>query len=202
MSADLPYMQTVGNLPAILAKIRSAGTPPKFTNSFLTDALGFKSSGDRGVIGILKALGFLTADGLPTARYNDYRQSDRSGQVLAQGLREGWPELFLADQQAHDKNAAQLTELFKNVTGKGEAVARKMATTFKSLAHLADWTAAPLATEPVEEPATQETKPEEVTTPGRALSLHNDVHIHLPTSVDVAVYTAIFRAIREELLGK
>lgn len=193
---EIPYMQTVGNLPSILAKIRDAGTPPKFTYEFLKSNLGFSSSGDRGVIKVLKALGFLTSDGTPTPRYNEFRAQATSGSSLAAGLREGWAPIFLSDQKAHEKSVSDLTGTFKSVTGKGDAVANKMATTFKSLASQADWTAAPPEERfeiPLDEEGTQTGK-------RSGVSLHHDVHIHLPPSSDVAVYTAIFRALREELL--
>lgn len=67
----MPYMMGVGNVPDILAKIRSAGTPPKFTHEFLKSNLGFASSTDRGVIKVLKALRFLAPDSTPLPRYNE-----------------------------------------------------------------------------------------------------------------------------------
>lgn len=206
MAADLPYMATIKNLGDILDRVKSAGTPPKFTHSFLTDTLGFKGSGDRGAIKILKQLGMLNADGVPTSRYNEFRQAGSSGRVLAQGLREGWADVFLANQDAHQMSASQLTDIMKNVTGKGEAVARKMATTFKALSDHADWNAAEVV---------QTVQPSDVAGEGLSdlpapgtqagvrtggLRLHSDVHIHLPITSDVSVYTAIFRALREELV--
>jgi Family of unknown function (DUF5343) len=197
MPAELPYMASTKNLADILNKIESAGTPPRFTNEFLK-TLGFTSSNDRTIIKVLKGLGFLASDGTPTERYNEFRNPARSGAALAQGLREGWPEVFLADQQAHARSSSDLVGLFKNVTGKGDAVAQKMATTFKALADRADFAAAPAALtgeEVVEAPAPPETRPDRL-----GVRLHHDVHLHLPPTSDVAVYTAIFRALRAELL--
>jgi len=207
MAADVPYMVTVKNLGPIFDRVKAAGTPPKFTYSFLTDTLGFKGSGDRGVIKILKQLGMLNPDGVPTSRYNEFRQEGSSGKVLAQGLREGWAEVFLANQDAHKLSATQLTEIMKNVTGKGEAVAKKLATTFKALAERADWSAVDMVSpseliEAVDE-GIGEFAPigaDAGAVRSAGLVLHSDVHIHLPTTSDVSVYTAIFRALREELV--
>jgi uncharacterized protein DUF5343 len=205
MAEDLPYMLGVKNLDAILDKIKTAGTPPKFSVDFLKTSLGFTSSSDRGVIKVLRALGFLSADSTPTARYNEFRQAQTSGRALAVGLREGWAPIFLADQQAHTRTSTQLKEIFKNVTGKAESVAEKMATTFKALAQKADFAAVPTAAVPVTTPPGEEPLPEKPEAAGAPLapsgmSLHHDIHLHLPPSSDVAVYTAIFRALREELL--
>jgi hypothetical protein len=200
VAKNFPYMTSAKNLPEILAKIKTAGTPPKFTYEFLRANLGFGSSNDRTVLSVLKGLGFLTADGAPTDRYNQFRDAARSGSAVTAGLREGWAEIFLSDQRANERSPAQLVELFKGVAGVGEAVAKKMATTFKVLATQGDWKG-------VDEPDLQalgassdaaDAPPPEARATG--LTLHHDIHVHLPPTSDVAVYTAIFRALRSELL--
>jgi hypothetical protein len=209
VETDYPYLASIKNLPAILAKIKDAGTPPRFGSEFLKQHLGFPSSNDRTIVGVLKRLGFLTPDGTPTDRYNAFRGDDKkSGLAMAEGLREGWADIFLADQKANTRSASELKQLFKSVTGKGDAVAEKMATTFKALAVAADWSPAQPAapTGPHEEqspapPAPPASKPARQHQPaGTELLLRHDVHVHLPATSDVAVYTAIFRALKDELL--
>ncbi len=208
MPVELPYMMAVGNIGPILDRIQEAGTPPKFTHEFMKNSLGFRSSSDRGIVKVLRQLGFLSSDATPTARYNRFRSKSSGGAVLAEGLREGWAEIFLADQRAHEKSSSQLAETFKGVTGAGDASAAKMAQTFKTLASRADWSAsAPHAAASsdeapalVERPASQPASNNGAADIDRSrLRLHHDIHIHLPATSDVAVYTAIFRALREEL---
>ena len=201
MPAEIPYSDSTRNLVPIFEKIKAAGTPPKFTHEFLTSNLGFRGSRDRAVIQILKALGFLTPDGVPTGRYNEFRDTNKSGAAMAAGLRDGWSDLFLSDQRAQDRTVTELTGIFKSITGKGESSAEKMASTFKALGGMADWKAptfGPPEFAPPTKPEPDES--EKVKQERLSVSLHSDVHIHLPTSLDVAVYTAIFRALREELL--
>jgi hypothetical protein len=196
LSAEYPYLTSVKNLPAMLEKIKTAGAPPKFTHEFLKTNLGFSSSSDRTIVGVLKKLGFLTADGTPTARYNEFRDTTKSGRAMAVGLREGWAEIFLSDQLAYTRSTGELTGIFKSVTGKAQSVASKMAATFKTLASVGDWKA---AGDPAsEEKESAPLEPEEGAK--GTLNLHHDIHIHLPATSDVATYTAIFRALREELL--
>ena len=220
--ADIPYMPSVVNLHAIFDKIQSAGTPPKFTHDFLKSTLGFGSSNDRAIIKILRQLGFLTADGTPTQRYNDYRGA-HPRKVLAQGLREGWPELFLADERVYEKSKSQIQAIAKNLTGAGDSAATKMASTFHALAEKADWTVpadAPKDVEtewPAEEENTSDRRRSGGNRKGRSedtgegsingnalgaglFQLHHDIHIHLPPTNDVSVYRAIFRAIKAELM--
>lgn len=207
MPADFAYMTNSKNLKAIMERVQGAGSPAKFTHAFL-QSLGFTSSSDRPAISVLKSLGFLTADAVPTERYHRYRDERRSGQALAEGLREGWSELFLVDREAHKRTQVELVGLFKSTSGKGDASAQKMATTFRVLAGLADWnapeptaSAAPSPAAELEEapePGDPAPQPPAATLSG--LNLHHDVHIHLPSTSDSAVYVAIFRALKAELL--
>lgn len=78
-----------------------------------------------------------------------------------------------------------------------------MAQTFKALAAKADWSGEVSADSNGEMPPTAEAG--DVTTSrvepsgSGTFNLHHDIHVHLPATSDVAVYTAIFRALREEL---
>jgi hypothetical protein len=200
MPAEFPYMNSIGSIPTILGRIKEAGAPPRFTHEFLRTSLGFTSSNDRSIISILRQLGFLTSDGAPTDRYHEFR-GNFGGKALAAGLREGWSDLFLADQNAHTKTATQLQSLFKSVSGKSESVAKKMALTFKALTDQADWSAS--ANSPAVAITDDDAPPPLDNTPREQLpsmTLHQDVHVHLPATSDVAVYRAIFRALKDELL--
>lgn len=210
MPAEYPYMRSQKNLPDILKKIKVAQTPPRFTHEFLKSNLGFGSSSDRPMIQVLKQLGFLSSDSTPTARYNQFRADpEKRSPAMAEGLREGWSEVFMSDQNAHQRSSTELKEIIKNVTGKSESVAEKMAATFKTLGGYADFSAQLAPREPKGDAEAAEEKVKTAAQqPGAArmsgvgggVSLHNDVHIHLPATSDTAVYTAIFRALREELL--
>lgn len=200
MAADLPYMPAVGNVPAILEKMRGAGTPPKFTLEFLKSSLGFNSSQDRSFPKLLKQLRFISADGVPQDRYNEFKSVSSGGRALADGLREGWAEIFLADESAQNRSVGELTDLFKTVTGQSEAVAKKMASTFSALSRGADWSNSTTSSTgglPGVPDADVETGESPLARGG--LSLHHDIHLHLPPTSDVGVYRAIFRALREEL---
>lgn len=217
MPADIPYMMSITNVPAILEKIRTAGTPPKFTHEFLKSTLGFGSSNDRAVIKVLRQLGFLSSDGTPTQRYNDYR-GDQPGKALAIGLREGWPDLFLADEKIFERTNSQIQGIAKSLTGAGDSVAQKMAATFKAVSDKADWTSSPPERQNSEYNTQNGDQGRDDAVPdenldgrssnggGRDLSgaglfqLHHDIHIHLPPTTEVSVYRAIFQAIKAELM--
>lgn len=210
MPTEVPYMASITNVPAILEKIRTAGTPPKFTHEFLKSTLGFTGSNDRGVIKVLRQMGFLSADSVPTPRYNEYR-GDQPGKAIAVGLREGWPDFFLADEKIYERSNAQIQGIAKSLTGAGDAVAQKIASTFKAFSDKADWSAVATPQErsgdagDTNQESGGGTGDEQRRGNGNGVAaglfeLHHDIHIHLPPTNDVSVYRAIFQAIKAELM--
>jgi Family of unknown function (DUF5343) len=200
-------MHRVKNLRDVFGAIREAGVPDRFTHQFLKQ-LGFTSSGDRSVIALMKSLRFLDDSGAPTDRYKRYRDPSIGDAVMAEALRDAYSDLFKIKETAWTMNSAALKGAFKRISGKGDAVAEKMAATFKALSGLADWSASGAAsaaeTGPAEElPAPpvagdHQEEPPEAESPVRPSvpALHHDVHVHLPAVTDVQVYDAIFRSLR------
>lgn len=203
MDADVPYMPSVKNLHSLLDKIQKAGVPDAFGIDFLKD-LGFTSSNDRAAIKVLKYLGMLDGSGKPQASYREFVDHTKAKAVLAARLRIAFDDLFLSDKDAHSRTTAQLKGWFKTKTGAGDAVAEKMASTFKSLASYADFSRAPdVPRTPAETPPpppelpVDQRRPPPLDTP---LALTFRVEVHLPDTTNVDTFRAIFRALREELL--
>lgn len=203
MAIPTAYLTVAGNIKPILEDVQKAGVPSKFTYDFLKQ-LGHPSSANRPVIGVLKAIGFLTDSGTPTDRYRRYKDPKLAGAAMAEGIREGYADVFTVDQQAHVRNTTELTGIFSRLSDKGDAVNRKMASTFKTLAELADFQAPLVPQTPDGEVTAREAEPAEAPQVQAdrvmgAVALRHDVHIHLPVTTDIAVYDAIFRALRENL---
>ena len=183
--------------------MQRAGVPDKFTNEFLQKQLGFTSSSDRPVIPVLKALGFIDDANVPTDRYRAYKDPTDAKRVMAEAVRSAYADVFAADQRADQLSATKLQGILARISGKGDSVTQKMASTFKALADLGDFDAVPGQENPDEDQKTPEESPGGVAE-RRAPSatgpiLHHDVHVHLPVSTDIAVYDAIFRSLREHL---
>jgi hypothetical protein len=212
MVTEVPYMPSVTNLPKILDAIQKAGAPDAFGLDFLKD-LGFTSSNDRAVIKLLKFLGLLDTGGKPTTAYKEFMDQNRAKAVLAIRLRKAYDDLFLSDKEAQIRSVEKLKGWFKTKTGAGDAVANKMATTFKSLASYADFSQAVSAEDessPTPEPSSDDgAKPQNGAQPpkivansqqlGTPLGFVYRIEIHLPDTTNVETYRSIFRAIREEL---
>lgn len=212
MNSDIPYMASVTNLHRILDSIQRAGAPEVFSLEFLKD-LGFSSSNDRGAPKLLKYLGFLEDSGKPLQSYRDFMDHTRSKQILASRMRIAFDDLFTADKQANAKTAEQLKGWFKSKTGAGDAVAKKIASTFKSLASYADFSApqeqiakqeeiipAPVDIAKSQEHAADDGNRKLTQLRNPQIGLVNRFEIHLPDTNNIDTYRAIFKALREELM--
>lgn len=207
MNPDVPYMMSVTNLHKILDAIQRAGAPEVFHLDFLKD-LGFKASNDRGAVKLLKYIGMLDGSGRPQASYREFMDQTKSKHVLANRMRATFDDLFTADRNANTKSVEQLKGWFKTKTGAGDAVAQKMASTFRSLATYANWDGATPSSaddeKPEAPPSERGQSPIELPQPtghGKsAIGLVYRFEIHLPDTQNVDTFRAIFRALREELM--
>ncbi|MCB1804501.1 MAG: DUF5343 domain-containing protein [Candidatus Competibacteraceae bacterium] len=204
MNLDVPYMPSVKNLTKIFDSIQHAAVPDTFSYEFLKD-LGYSSSNDRAILKVLKYLGMLDASGRPQTSYRDFVDHTKTKQVLAARLQAAYDDLYASNKKAHEQTADNLKGWFKSKTGKGDAVALKMATTFKSLAQYADFSnSAPTPPPETEIPATPPPDPETpappVLTGESKFGLVYRLEIHLPDTQNIETYRSIFRALREELM--
>jgi len=202
MDINVPYMPSVKNLHAILDKIQHAAVPEAFGYDFLHD-LGFSSSNDRSIVKLFKYLGFLDPSSRPQASYRDFVDHTKTKIVLAERLRSAFDDLYVSNKKAQEMTVDQLKGWFKSKTGKGDSVAIKIATTFKSLADYADFSTVlpkehPKIKEPEKLPLAKEER--KLILEEHGLGLVYRFEIHLPDTQNIDTFRAIFRAMREELM--
>lgn len=209
MSLPKSYLTSTKRLPLILESMQSAVAPNAFTTRFL-EQLGFKSKGDRLIIGVLKDLNFIDDKGVPKEWYYKFLDQSQSSFVLAEGIRFAWSDLF-----AVNINANQLTKTeFK---GKLKTLSQGQLTenvlefhyvTFSALCKLADFTKElpkGKIKEALKEKEKREKKKEFKTANADHVKTKIDglvynIQIVLPDSRDPAVYDALFRSLKEHLL--
>lgn len=201
------YLSSVTNLSAIFQKIRDGVPPEKFNTDHLK-AIGFGGSNDRAVVPLLKDLGFLTNDGAPAQRYRDYRDPSRSRAVMAEALREAYPDLFVINESVSKNDREAVVGRLKSLHDSSDVVAGAQARTFFALLDLADLKAKPAAASPIE--PTKAIDAEDHAGGGgsqgakrmsEGVTLTYRFEIQLPATRDVDVFRAIFRAMKEELLN-
>jgi hypothetical protein len=105
--------------------------------------LDFKSTNDRPIIGVLKALGFVDESGVPKQPYFDYMDDERHKTVLAEGIRRAYADLFKLNNKADEKDAAWVKNKLKILAqgAKSDVVLARMAATFVALCKEADFSA-------------------------------------------------------------
>ena len=209
MSLPSIYTQVYGQIPEFLAKLQEGQAPSSFTQQHLKD-IGFPSSNHRAFIPMLKVLGFLSANGAPTPRYHAYRDKSQARQVLGEAIKEAYSDLFVIKSHPSDKDKSLIEGKFKSVHNATDRPAELMAKTFFALLKIADIDHVPTPQPKVPEPpSSQPTEASEATPPlnGSASGLsplsglHYNIQIHLPATKDVEVYNAIFKSLKEHLIG-
>lgn len=206
------YLNSVKNLTAIMKKIVEGTAPDKFTTEHLKK-IGFPSSNDRALIGVLKDLSFLAESGSPTQKYHDYRNASKSKQVLGDSLKEAYSDIFHINEKPSDGDRAAITGLFKSTHNVSDQVAGFMANTFLTLLSIADISGSTkpqkketektkkIENEAVVESVEQSNQNGTVQTHSIIPNLRYNIEIHLPATKDIEVYNSIFKSLREHLLN-
>jgi hypothetical protein len=206
MALTSAYVLPTNRIPDLFGKIRDGQAPERFTHQLLKD-WGFGSTNDRAFIPLLKALGYLTADGKPTPRYHEYRDHSRSKAVMAQALRDAYSDVFLIKEHPVTSDKATVEGKFKSFHNASDNVAGLMTKTFFGLLALADLNAKSGAMTPLKEaiaPGAEadSSRSEDVASKPRRPSLHYNIQVHLPATKDVEVYNAIFKSLRDHLFNE
>lgn len=201
------YLNTTKNFDKIMNSILNAKAPERFTNKFIED-LGFKSSNDRLIIGVLKSIGLLDENSQPTQRYYDFLDQSKSKKVIRKGIEEAYEDLFNVRKDAQNMTNEEVKNKLKTLTQgqKGDRVIGCMAMTFKTLCDYADWTGETIKvkSENIEkQPIQNEIEPKvhkNIIEKESKMNLHYNIQIHLPETTNMAVYDAIFQSLKQHLL--
>ena len=201
--ADFAYTTVPGKIGALLTKIQEVGIPPKATNAWLK-SVGFTSSNDGSLIAVLKQVGLVDANGVPTQRWKDYRGKDGK-RALADAIRTGYTELFATYSEADKRSTADLDAFFKTHTTAGAPAIDKTIRTFKALASAADFSVAAGAAPTQDSSTAPDVKGPTIQTVTAASSqpvtVNINVQLVLPESTDEEVYRKFFAAMREHLIS-
>lgn len=204
MSLPNVYSMSYGQIGDFLAKIQEGQAPSNFSQQHLKD-IGFGSSNHRSYIPLLKAIGFLSASGAPTERYHAYRDKSQSKIVLGAALKDSYSDLFVIKSSPTERDKDLIQGKFKSAHNASDRTAELMAKTFFSLLKHADVDHEPakIKQEPAKElpKPVQNTAPQTQIAPSGVPGLHYNIQIHLPATKDVEVYNAIFKSLREHLVG-
>lgn len=203
--ADFIYTTVPGKIRSVLTKIREVGVPPKVTVQWLK-TVGFKSSNDSSLIGVLKFIGFTDSSGVPTSRWSQYRGANHK-QILGEAIRQGYADLFAVYPDANQRNQSDLEHVFSTSTSGGKQVISKTVSTFKALAELAEFApvadqtdlhmqSGPLHTPPATGPFTGEQRLQ-----SHPPALHIDIQVHISPEASAEQIDQVFASMAKHLYG-
>lgn len=212
----LPDSYTVkyGSFPAYFDAIQGAEPPERFSVKFLEN-LEFTSTNDRAFIGILRELGFLDSNNVPTKRYFEYLDKEAAPRVLADGIREMFSDLFAIKKDAYKMNSDDAYNKLRTLYAgtKKDNLIKLIAKTFVGLCELADFESSKpevvrkpeKGNEDEQESESSDGKEKEAqsnTSAHKKIKLQGlqyHINIVLPETRDQAVYDSIFKSLRDHL---
>lgn len=201
--ADFVYTTVPGKIKQLLQKIREVGVPQKATVQWLK-TVGFTSSNDASLLGILKFIGFTDSSGVPSSKWAQYRGSNHRF-VLGEAIRDGYADLFAVYPDASQRNQGDLDHVFSTSSSGGKQVITKTVSTFKALAEQAEFspvneqTDLHMSSGPLHTPAVQSASGAEHSSAGP--SLHIDVQIHISPEASAEQIDLIFASMSKHLYG-
>ncbi len=200
-----PFMNAYGLIPKILEKVKQAKTPDRFTQDFLATKLGFPGGSAKAFLSFAKRIGLISSDGSPTEIYKSFRNPDQSKSAMAKAIRHGYPEVFSRNEYAYELEPKKLEGLIMEITGleKGNTTLKSIASSFLALKELADFEGKEETTKDKGKGAGKDTPPPPLLKDDDlALNLSYTINLVLPKTDDIAVFNAIFKSLRENLLRK
>ncbi len=211
-------MNSTGLVSKIFLKIAEAQKPPRFTQDYLANVLGYGSGSARPVIPLLKRLTFLQADGTPTQIYARFRNPSERASAMLEALKAGYSDLYTRSEYAHLLNREKLRDLVVEVTGleRDSSVVPAIVGTFealKTVGQINELTKAGGGTiseahsdvpVPYSPPNEAERPDFEPKNSGQqfGMNLSYTINLNLPISSDPEVFNAIFKALKEHLLAR
>jgi len=204
--AALPYVTATGNVEKALLGIKSAATPPKVTQDFVKTILKIRGGSGDQMTSLLRKIGFVNADGTPSEIYTRFRNSSSAGAAAQDSLRYGYAPLFKRNEYWPTLDDEPLRGLIIEETGQDadSNVVTLILNTIKPIRKFAtsekrdDNKPAgqpPLASPDM--PMLQTHRSQEQTI---GLRLGYTINLNLPATSDIAVFNAIFKSLKENLL--
>lgn len=210
--AALPYVTAPGNIDKALRAIKSAATPARVSQDFVKTILNIPGGSGDQMTSYLKKIGLVNPDGTPSDVYKKFRNPGSTGTAATEALKIGYGPLYTRNEYMHQLSDDKLHGLIIEETGQGDesTVGSLILACIKAIKKFADWSTADTA-EKAEKPATsalvkrppadQSQTPHPPPTTGRlGLSLSYTINLNLPATSDVAVFNAIFKSLKENLL--
>jgi hypothetical protein len=209
MANELPYLPSYKNVGKLFDKIASAKIPEAVTQKYIYDILGLKASGDRALIPLLKALGFIDASNKPTAEYAKLKNPTLVKIAIGNAVRKAYTPLFDSNENAHTLNQQELKGLIAQVAGSDSDMTTKICGTFNSLIKISEFSETEKTQNEDEETNEENNNKGDGSADFGGINgkgkqkkqlhpeFHYNIQIHLPSNASEETYLNIFNALRK-----
>ncbi|WP_353533943.1 DUF5343 domain-containing protein [Cognatishimia sp. WU-CL00825] len=209
--ATLPYVTSSGNIEKVLTAIKAAAVPERVNQDFVKTILKIPGGSGNQMTTYLKKIGFAESDGRPTEIYTRFRNPTSSGRAVAEAIRFAYAPLYIRNEYMHELTDDELIGLLVEETGQArDSNPVKMGfSCIKSLKQFAKFdeehvveNSREATLTPLKGPEAPRDEPPLGVSPagGIGLNLGYTINLNLPASSDPAVFNAIFKSLKENLL--
>ncbi|WP_156457810.1 DUF5343 domain-containing protein [Altererythrobacter sp. Root672] len=211
--ANLPYVTATGNVTKALNNIAAAATPDAVTQNFVKTILKISGGSGNQMASFLKKVGFVNPDGTPTEIYRKFRNSATRGAAAAESIKFGYAPLYKRNEYLHELSDKEIKGLILEETGAAadSSSPNLILSCIKALKQFADFSASsdqdgqielqPLTVPKFEAEGHRSGKgSNEAPRGGVGLNVGYNINLNLPATSDIAVFNAIFKSLKENLL--
>ena len=208
IKGGLPYCVYPNAFKKALDGIILAERPERFSSDFVATVLKLSGGSGRPIGPLLKKMHFISSDGTPTDLYSKFKTDSGRGQAALDGLRNAYSELFRRNEFIHRADAPAVKDAIVEVTGlnKSDNIVRLIAQTFEALKGFSDKNGSPsgdLASVGSRMSGENEGNTDDFISSSNGkgvLGLSYQINVVLPETENIAVFNAIFRSLRDNLL--
>jgi hypothetical protein len=210
IAGNFSYTNTPKKFKETLDALIVAERPERFNRDFIEAVLNVKGGSVTGFPPIMKRIGFLSSDGVPTDLYDKFRSGSARSGAAFEGLKAGFGELFRRNAYAHRLPEAKIKDMLVEITGRARNDENISAIygTFDAIRQFvtedAGFSDSPSGHGGGEQPSPQLNDnaegASEMRENPRSWGLSYQINVVLPETSDISVFNAIFKSLRDNLL--
>lgn len=208
--SNLPYITSPGNIDKALTGIKAAGVPEKVTQDFVKTILKIPGGSGDQLTSFVKKLGLTNPDGTPNELYKKFRNPTSTRQAIAKCIRHAYSPLYVRNEYMHKLDEQALIGLVVEETGHPHD-SNPVKLIVSCIQHLKDFASFDEESSEVveyEKPDTKDAKEGKENgntkskSSGIGLNLGYTINLNLPATSDPAVFDAIFKSLKNNLLSE
>lgn len=210
--ASLPYITAPGNIEKAFNGIKAAATPERITQDFVKTILKIPGGSGDQVTAFLKKLGFSNSDGTPSDIYKKFRNVSSSKKAAAEALRFAYAPLYKRNEYMHELSDDQLKGLIIEETGQGQdsAPVALVLSSIKAIKKFCDFSNSHagdvvdkkiVVEDNIQMGKLKESNDFSLPRKDLGFNLSYTINLNLPATSDIAVFNAIFKSLKDNLLS-